>query len=344
MGKGVVNPAGAFLNERLVLPHVKETLARVYDALVTGVTASLQSVIADDSEIWIRGEPENLPFAGTWTGPRSVVKFVERYSANVGNPVFRPRYSMLQEDGEGTALMLFVLEEGIAIPTGKAFASESVHEWRIDRSGRIKRFVSWNNSFDFYQAFTAEAVAGSLNFRHPLDEALITPTRPCAVDAGAAVERFYRCLLAEDWAGLLDLMDPKIVSTLEGVEDLVSFSGTYRGIDEVQRQALTFAQTERNVYENLKPRYVTDGNRVCARFDEAGTYVFSTGIAQNFTNLHCFTVNDAGRIETFRSYNDTWRVWVSWLSEEQRPASVAMDHWKRHRYKPDRPPAPPTTG
>lgn len=344
MGNGVANPADIFLNERPVGPPVKETLARAYDAMVTGGTAALKALFADDGEIWIRGEPENLPFAGTWTGPRSAARFVELYSANAGRPEFRPRYSMLQEDGEGTALMLFVLEEGIAIPTGKPFSSESVHEWRIDRAGWIKRFASWNNSFDFYQAFAPEAVEASLVYRHPLDEALITPTRPCAVDAGAVVERFYRCLLTEDWAGLLDLMDSKIVSTLEGVEDLVPFSGTYRGIEEVQRQALTFAQTERNVYENLIPRYVTDGNRVCARFDEAGTYVFSTGIAQNFTNLHCFAVNDAGRIETFRSYNDTWRVWLSWLSEEQRPASVAMDLWNRHRYKPDRPPAPPTTG
>jgi ketosteroid isomerase-like protein len=344
MEKPVVNPANALSNAKPVNPLAKSALGRAYEAMTTGTPEALQAVLADDAEIWIRGEPENLPFGGTWTGGDRAGKFVELYAANVRNPQFHTRFSMAQKDASGLVLMLFLREEGIAAPTGRGFSSESVHEWRFDEAGRIKRFVSWNNSFDFFQAFTAEAVEGSLNFRHSLDEALITPTRLCAVDAGAAVERFYRCLLAEDWAGLLDLMDPKIVSTLEGVEDLVSFSGTYRGIDEVQRQALTFAQTERNVYENLIPRYVTDGNRVCARFDEAGTYVFSTGIAQNFTNLHCFTVNDAGRIETFRSYNDTWRVWLSWLSEEQRPASVAMDLWKRHRYKPDRPPAPPTTG
>ncbi len=320
------SPAARFPNHL-----VEHAVTRAYEAIVSGKCEVLAPLLANDVEFWIRGEPENLPFAGTWSGPLSVARFAELYSANVRNPVFRARYSMVQEDDAGVVLMLFVLEEGIAVPTGKTFASESVHEWKLDRAGRIRRFASWNNSFDFFQAFSAEPVGASLVFRHPLDESLITPTRASAADAGAAVEQFYRRLVGDDWAGLVDIMTPGVVSTLEGVEGIVPFAGTFRGKDEVRRQALTFASNERAVVDNVIPRYAVDGNRVCARFDEAGTYVFATGCGQYFTNLHCFSVNDAGLIETFRSYNDTWQVWLTSLPEEARPAGVGAELWNRHR-------------
>ena len=326
-------PIPRFPNDR-----VEHAVARAYEAMASGVNKALAPVLADDVAFWIRGEPENLPFAGTWTGPQSVTRFTKLYSANVRDQVFRCRYSMLQEDDGGAVLMLFVSEEGIAAPTGKAFESESVHEWRVDKAGRIGRFASWNNSFDFFQAFAAESVDPSLVYRHPLEEALAAPTRTSAADAGAIVERFYRCLVGEDWNGLVDLMAPNVVSTLEGVEGIVPFAGTYRGKDEAKRQALTFSRTEQAVVDNVMPRYVVDGNRACARFDEAGTYVFATGCGQYFTNLHCFGVNDAGLIETFRSYNDTWQVWLTSLPDEPRPAGVAVDLWKRHRRRPDRAP------
>jgi ketosteroid isomerase-like protein len=130
-------------------------------------------------------------------------------------------------------------------------------------------------------------------------------------------------LLSEDIPGFGGLMAPDAVSTLEGVEGVVPFSGTYRGIDGVKSQAATFCRVARAVVANVVPGYVVDGNRICTRFDEDGTYVFSTKYPIYFTNLHCFAVNDAGQIETFRSYNDTWRVWVAFTGGEWRPARTS---------------------
>jgi ketosteroid isomerase-like protein len=325
----------------LARDQVQSVVSRALEAIVTGNMQALESVLSSETEFWVRGEPENVPFGGSWNGRASVARFVELYAANVRQPVLRPRYFMFQEDAAGSALMAFVQEEGIAAPTGKSFVSESVHEWRFDPAAKIRRFAMWNNSFDLFQAFSSEFNSESLTFRHPLDEALITPTRACAADAGRAVELFYEYMLSEQWARVIDLFAPNVVSTLEGVERIVPFSGTYHGKEELQRQALTFDRTARNVYENLVPRYVVDGNRVCARFNEAGTYVYHTGCAVNFDNLHCFTVNDAGLIESFRSYNDTWRMWLTVLPEDQRPAGVSAELWRRHRPKSAVPPTGP---
>jgi ketosteroid isomerase-like protein len=315
-------------------------VGRAYEAMVSGTPQAIEPFLAEDAEFWFRGEPENVPFAGVFTGRQAVRRFLELYSANVRNSVFRPRHSMFHEESDNLVSMLFVLEEGIAAPTGKRFSSESVHEWRLDRAGHIKRFISWNNSFDFFQAFNAKFDASSMVFRHPLEDALITPTRACAANPGAVVEQFYRSMLSEQWERVIDLLAPDVISTLEGVESVVPFAGTFRGKEQTKFQALTFAQNERNVYDNLVSRYVVEGNRVCARFEEAGTYVFATGCAQYFTNIHCFSVNDAGLIEAFRSYNDTWRVWLTVLPEEQRPPGVSLELWHRHRYKPGHPPNP----
>lgn len=300
-------------------PRASRAIEGAYEAMRRGTPEALRAVVADDIEIWIRGKP-HLAFAGTWSGPEGAASFLESYAANVRSPVFTTRYFMVQEDGAGLVVMHFVLEEGTAAPTGRGFASESVHEWRLDEAHRITRFASWNNTFDFYQAFAPQPVDPTFVFRHPLEDALITPTRPCAADPGIAVERFYMYLLSGDADGLLSLMAPNLVSTLEGVEGVVPFAGTFRGVEGMTSHYSRFARHARAYVDKVVPRYVVDGNRACCRFDEAGTYVLARSFPLFFPNLHCFTVNDAGQIEAFRSYNDTWLVWLALTPEDRRPA------------------------
>jgi ketosteroid isomerase-like protein len=293
-----------------------ESIAWAYDRPPEDRRESRFSELAtDDITFWVRGEPDVVPFVGTFRGRGEVANFERRFSESVEGLKRTPRYTVSQKDGDGIVVMVFAQVAGTAKPTGRSFLHEAVHEWRLDGAGRLRGFIDWNHSFDFFQAFAPEPVDPSLVFRHPLPDDVITPTRPCAVDPTLAVDEFYAALIDLELPRLVPLFDDNIVSQLEGVEGIVPFSGTYRGRQEATRQLELTKKSIEVIVSDVNTRYVVEGNRVCARFSEAGTLAIPTGKPIYFVNLHCFTVTDEGKIRQFRSYNHTHVVWRAFTKD-----------------------------
>jgi ketosteroid isomerase-like protein len=233
--------------------------------------------------------------------------FFDGLAKNVRYAAITPRFHMIQEDSKGILLFIFVLEEGTVVPTGRSFSFEAVHAWRFDLDGRIQDFEYYHHSFDLVAAFSNLVLEPSIVYRHPLPHEVITPTRPTPADPGAVVERFYETLNAVDVPALLDLFADDAVSTLEGVENVVPFSGTYRGKAGLLRQVQAVGPCLIPLEEELELRYIVDGNRLCVRFMDT-SIVRQGNVPLSFLNIHFFTVNEQGKIVVFRSYNDTWHV------------------------------------
>lgn len=294
-----------------------DSIAWAYDRLPEDrCVGRLSQMATDDITFWVRGEPDRVPFAGTFTGREGMADFERLFSDSVKGLQLAPRYRVSQKDGDGVVTMVFVQVAGVAVPTGRSFLYETVHEWRIDEAGRLRGFKDYNNSFDLFQAFAPEPVDSSLVFRHPLPDDVITPTGTCDVDPVTAVEAFYEALLELDLPKIFRLFEDNTVSQLEGVEDTVPFAGTYRGRDELTKQLTAAKETLKPIVADLDTRYVVEGNRVCATFREDGTIAIPTGKPIYFYNLHCFTVTDEGRIRQFRSYNDTYVVWRAFTGND----------------------------
>ena len=63
------------------------------------------------------------------------------------------------------------------------------------------------------------------------------------MDPALVVDEFYAALIDLDLPRMHDLFDERTVSQLEGVEGIVPFSGTYRGMEEVSRQAAIMSKS-----------------------------------------------------------------------------------------------------
>lgn len=282
------------------------TLATAYAALVRGEVIP-PALLADDVNFWIRGETERIPFAGTWTGPQQVASLFKTLAENVRFSGITPRYHMIQENEQGIHLMLFALEEGTAVPTGRTFSSESVHDWKFDQQGRVRYFASYHNSFDFTVAFSSIDLDPTIAYRHPLPQEVISPTASCAGDPAAAARLFYERLDALDLEGLIGLFAEDAVSTLEGYEGANPFAGTYHGKESLRRQCYAMQDSIVPFEAELEIPYIEDGNRACVRFMDVAV-ARSTNLPMSFRNIHFFSVNDEGKITMFRSYNHTWHV------------------------------------
>jgi uncharacterized protein len=94
--------------------------------------------VAEGVEWWAAGDPERLPWAGTWSGRDGMMKFFEKLGALMSYE----RFGTEEYVADGSAVVTIVSAGGHAIATGRPFESHivRVYEFHNGMISRIRNF------------------------------------------------------------------------------------------------------------------------------------------------------------------------------------------------------------
>lgn len=283
-----------------------ETIRQVYRRLANNVDVPLTLLLADNVLWRVEGVSEVVPFAGTYLGKEGVLRYEDKARGAVCIESLAARFLVKQ----GNAINVHLVEQGVAISTGKRFTMDVVHVWKLDEAGKIASFREYNDTFAMRAAFDPAAepslsmTANSADYGIPTSSFAASPP---------TVLNFYAALGRGDIAYFIENSEPGIVWILAGPRSITPIAGTFRGtsglIDFFTRVFTTEA------YLDFQVKSITvDGSRVDAEFYEE-IYVYATGKVFTCNGLHTVIIGDDGKLRSFRSYNDTH--------------SVAMGHFRQ---------------
>lgn len=108
---------------------------------------SLFDLLADDVEWEVLGSPSELPWAGVFSGPEGVRRWLEVLDAHLAYEQFEP----LEFFADGQTVIEVVAASGHARATPRPFASEVVRLWTF-RGGRAVRVRSFYDTLAYERA------------------------------------------------------------------------------------------------------------------------------------------------------------------------------------------------
>lgn len=278
---------------------ILETIRQAYRRLANGVEVPLELLLADDVVWKVEGVTGVVPFAGTYEGKKGVLRYLEDVKQSACIESLAARFFVKQ----GSVIHVHLVEEGVALPTGKRFTMEIVHAWRLNEAGRIASFREYNDTYAMRAAFDPEADPALSLVANPADYGIPTSSYTDTLQAGLA---FYAAFGRADLDYFIANTDPELVFILAGPSSITPFARTFYGIEGITDFLFRVFTTERFLDLQFKS-FTVDGSRLDVEFREV-VYVYATGKTFICEGLHTIIMSDDGKLRSFRSYNDTYSV------------------------------------
>lgn len=310
-GEPAVSYAGNCSNDRIVADldiralngedAALDTIRQAYRRLANAVDVPLQLLLAENVVWRVEGVSGLIPFAGTYLGKEGVLRYLKVMQDSVCIESLLARYFIKQ----GNTIHVHLVEEGVADSTGKRFAMEIVHVWKLDDEGRIVSFREYNDTFAMRAGFDHDAEPALSLVANPADYGIPTSSYTDTLQAGLAL---YAALGREDINYFIAYSEPDLVWILAGPPSITPIAGTFYGIPGLVDFFTRVFTTE--AYLDFQVTSLTvDGSRMDAEFHEV-IFVKTTGKTFACDGLHTIIIGDDGKLRSFRSYNDTYSVAV----------------------------------
>ncbi|MBN1962222.1 MAG: nuclear transport factor 2 family protein [Deltaproteobacteria bacterium] len=276
-----------------------KTLQRYYRYLGKGDFLKILNLVDRNVEWKVEGVEGLVPFAGTYNHRIGVLKYLFDLAWSVRINELAMRYDVTQ----GNIIHVHLSESGLVRKTHKHFSMEIVHTWFFDEHNRIVKFREFNNTFAMASAFDPSMDPQYALVANPADDGIMPSSYPDAVTVGLTL---YQALNDVDLNTFLAQLSNDVIWILAGPSDITPIAGTFLGIPGVMDFLQRLFGTE--TYVDFGFNYlITEGSRVDSQFYEV-IYVYATGKTFTCEGIHTINVNEEGKINSFRSVNDTYSV------------------------------------
>ena len=270
----------------------------IYKLMARGNVDAVLAFLDRDVEWKVEGVEGTVPFAGTFTGREGVRDYFEALSSSAIIDELSLRYVVAQ----GDTVHLHFFESGVALTTGKSFQMEIVQTWFFDH-GRVVKFREFNDTFAMFAAFDTSWAPAYSMVANDADDGIVPSS---FADPISVASTQYAAIKNGDLPSFLGTISDDIIWILAGPKDITPIAGTYYGLPGIYDFLNRLYSTE--AYVDFGPNYmISDGSRVDSQFFEI-VYVYRTGRTFTCQGIHSANLNDAGKINSFRSYNDTYSV------------------------------------
>lgn len=124
-----------------------EQLKAIHAAPVYSAALKASGIMADDVEWWVMGDPEVLPWAGTWRGIDGVNEFFARLNAEMRYD----RFELEDYVADGNDVVAIISAGGTARKTGRRFDSGVIRIYTLE-DGLIVRVRNYYDTHAYAQA------------------------------------------------------------------------------------------------------------------------------------------------------------------------------------------------
>jgi len=277
----------------------ERTVAKAYARLAQTNIPAFLALLSDDVAWKYEGMVQTVPFAGIFSGKAGVEKFIRHISRSIVITNLACRYIVSEND----RVDVHFLEEGYVKATGKKYAMETAHLWRIDFRGKVIEFQCFNDTFALYSAFIPGNDPAWSRQTHTADYQIPGGAFP---DAFGAVHNLYAAFAAGNLQYILNNVSDNVVWIMAGNTSAVPFAGTYSGKQGVQQFFINLMSNVGYDAPYTQMSSVVDRGRVDVRlYESAYSLADPTKKLRNYV-LHSIAINAEGKITSFRSYNDTY--------------------------------------
>ena len=277
----------------------EKTVVKAYARLAQSKIPAFLALLSNEVTWKYEGMEHTVPFAGTFSGKEGVENFIRNLRRSIVITNLACRYHV----SEDNSVNVHFLEEGYVKSTGKKYAMEVAHLWQIDSRGKVIGFQCFNDTFALFSAFIpGNDPAWSIQM-HTADYQIPGSKFPNAL---GAVQNLYAAFAAGNLQYILDNVSDNVVWIMAGNTSAVPFAGTYSGKQGVQQFFINLMSSVGYDGPYTQMSYVVDGGRIDVRMYESAYSLADPAKKLRNYVLHSISINDEGKITSFRSYNDTY--------------------------------------
>lgn len=135
------------------------------------------------------------------------------------------------------------------------------------------------------------------------------------------IKKIYKRLERKQIHRLLKYFDQDVEWKVEGVEEAIPFAGTYYGKEGVRQYIDNLSNSLRKLKLTLT-YYILEDNEVNMHFIEKGI-VISTGKEYSMEVVHCWKLNDTGKIVKYQGFNHTFALYHAFNATSNPDWSIA---------------------
>ena len=131
----------------LIDSEPKQVVTKLYDAFGKGDMQTIRSVLADDIEWIVTGDPAKMPWAGTLHGADAVLKATSRLTGSTEELEIITKWTVSADD----KVISLISERATVTETGRFYEVDSVHIYTV-KDGKIIRFENHFNPVPVLEA------------------------------------------------------------------------------------------------------------------------------------------------------------------------------------------------
>lgn len=279
----------------------------IFNNMLTNSVEEHLDLLDDDSIFVVPGNSKIIPFAGIYSGKSEVKLFFEKISkaikldaVNIDYQLFSCRY-----------VNSHVRLEGSIIKNNKHFNLEFIFAWEFNHKGYISKCDLYYCTFSMAQAFSSEGPKYIEDIRSFLEPVHLMPISINPLDL---VTKGYLFLDQKNINGLMEFLADDVIWSLKGAVGVTKYAGRFLNKDGV----FDFFNSAFNSFDYVGKmkftKIITDKNIVNVHFNEVVKSKI-TGKIHDISCVHNFRINSNKKIAEFKSYNDSYEVYLSYLVE-----------------------------
>ncbi len=141
--------------ERFTHSHKIQTTLENYRQFLKGETADIFDTLSEDV-VWVHpGNPDLIPFAGTFYGKAGVAKFFETVGNTLRVASMQP-FNIVEEENR---VIHDLTVEASVLQTGKSYNTDFSLTWTFNEAGKIVRWEISDDMTEMEEAFRGGSVA-----------------------------------------------------------------------------------------------------------------------------------------------------------------------------------------
>jgi hypothetical protein len=269
---------------------------KFYKYLQKGRSYAVSALFTRNALLFINGQPEIIPMAGTYSGKWKIRKYFHTFQQRVKIQSIEFQYNLKSYNKVSSHVNII----GYVNETGKIFDLEYVFLFEMNRINKIKKLTVLYDTYIFNESF----IEGEIDY---ISDIKVSSDDFSIYDIPFDCEAIVRLSFDPNTTPveLTSILSNDVEVTFKCPTE-IPFAGSYYYIEGVFEWLSYLYGTMYPIYQD-RYLYITDGNRVDIFINEAWT-VYETGKSFEIKVFNSYRLNNEGKLCGFISINDSKAV------------------------------------